>query len=250
MSETTTQTVEEEIATLDREIESMERELSGEERPLVWGEVDADELARKEQRRGILPRLLQAARIKRLELRKRQYELEVEPLYAEREERHRKLERAKEKERKAKEEQEAALGAWNLTHSAIQGLEHRIKDVQRQIREGAWRWIGRSGSKPTGRSERNSWRGLRPTGAASRSRTSWGAGAARRAKPRPIRRVRMKARAKPCPVCSHLERSVVERGLAIGQSPRSIQRRYAGLTRKAIQRHRDKCLAMPAEDAA
>jgi hypothetical protein len=62
--------------------------------------------------------------------------------------------------------------------------------------------------------------------------------------------MKAKGRPKECKVCSHLERSVVERGLAIGQSPRSIQRRYAGLTRKAIQRHRDKCLAKPAEDAA
>jgi hypothetical protein len=59
----------------------------------------------------------------------------------------------------------------------------------------------------------------------------------------------MKARAKTCPVCSHLDRATIERGLRIGQSPRSIRRRYAGLSRKAIQRHRDECLR-PGEAAA
>ena len=127
--------LEEELREVEQEIESMERELAEREQPIVWGEVDAEELSRKEQRRGILPRLLQAARVRRLELRKRQYELEAQPLYAEREERYRKLEKAKDKERKAREEREAALGAWNFTHGAIQGLEHRIKDLDRQIRE-------------------------------------------------------------------------------------------------------------------
>jgi hypothetical protein len=59
----------------------------------------------------------------------------------------------------------------------------------------------------------------------------------------------MTAKAKPCPVCSHLERTTIERGLSMGQSPRSIRRRYAGLSRKAIQKHRDACLK-PARDAA
>lgn len=135
----TVEAIEEEIAALDKEIQNMEAELAEESAaPLSWDEITsstADELARKEQRRGILPRLLKAARIKRLELRKRQYELEAEPLRAECEENYHKLERATEKERKAKEEREAALGAWNFTLSTVRGLERRIKDTERQIRE-------------------------------------------------------------------------------------------------------------------
>jgi hypothetical protein len=50
------------------------------------------------------------------------------------------------------------------------------------------------------------------------------------------------AKEKPCPVCSHLERGTIERGLQLGQSPRSLLRRYSGLSRKAVQRHRDRCL--------
>jgi hypothetical protein len=59
----------------------------------------------------------------------------------------------------------------------------------------------------------------------------------------------MKAKAKPCPVCLHLERGVIDRALGIGQAPRSIVRRYAGLSRRAVQRHRDVCLKL-GEDAA
>ena len=53
----------------------------------------------------------------------------------------------------------------------------------------------------------------------------------------------MTTKPKPCRVCEHVERAVVERGLAVGQSPRSIQRRYSDLRRKAIEHHRDVCLA-------
>ncbi len=50
-------------------------------------------------------------------------------------------------------------------------------------------------------------------------------------------------RPKPCPACEHVERATIDGALAIGMSPRSIVRRYSGLSRKAVQRHRDRCLA-------
>ncbi len=50
---------------------------------------------------------------------------------------------------------------------------------------------------------------------------------------------------KPCKVCSHPERATVDNALRIGQAPRSIIRRYAGLSRRAVQRHRDGCLTRP-----
>jgi hypothetical protein len=36
------------------------------------------------------------------------------------------------------------------------------------------------------------------------------------------------------------EPTTIDKILGIGMSPRSIVRRYAGLSRKAVQRHRDK----------
>ncbi len=44
---------------------------------------------------------------------------------------------------------------------------------------------------------------------------------------------------RPCQACVHPERKTIDRGLAIGQAPRSVVRRYRGLSRKAVQRHRD-----------
>jgi sugar-specific transcriptional regulator TrmB len=71
MTKTKERTVEEELREVEQEIESMERELAEREQPIVWGEVEAGELEAKERRRAILPRLITAARIKRLELLRR-----------------------------------------------------------------------------------------------------------------------------------------------------------------------------------
>ena len=47
---------------------------------------------------------------------------------------------------------------------------------------------------------------------------------------------------KSCPACSHPERAMIDKALCIGQAPRSVVRRYAGLNRKALQKHRNECL--------
>ncbi len=44
---------------------------------------------------------------------------------------------------------------------------------------------------------------------------------------------------KRCPACEHPERRTIDNALAIGQAPRSVVRRYAGLSRKAVSLHRD-----------
>ncbi len=50
---------------------------------------------------------------------------------------------------------------------------------------------------------------------------------------------------KPCAACSHPERATIDGALALGQAPRSVVRRYRGLNRKALGRHRDLCLGAP-----
>ena len=55
---------------------------------------------------------------------------------------------------------------------------------------------------------------------------------------------------KDCPACVHPERALIDRALLeYGQSPRSLVRRYRDLSRLAVQKHRDGCLAKPAEAA-
>lgn len=49
--------------------------------------------------------------------------------------------------------------------------------------------------------------------------------------------------AKRCKACGHPERATIDRALAVGQAPRSVVRRYSGISRREIQKHRDECLA-------
>jgi response regulator of citrate/malate metabolism len=127
------------IEDLGASIERMEAELAeGYGKPLTWEEVTsttAEEVARKEQRRGILPRLIHAAKVRRIELEIARLEAEAEALGAVRGESHRKLEKAIDKENRAKEEREAARGAWATTLGAVQGLEQRIRRLKRELRE-------------------------------------------------------------------------------------------------------------------
>ncbi len=51
-----------------------------------------------------------------------------------------------------------------------------------------------------------------------------------------------KPETRPCKACEHHDRRVIDNALAIGQSPRSIVRRYSNLARRDVQKHRDECL--------
>ena len=42
--------------------------------------------------------------------------------------------------------------------------------------------------------------------------------------------------------CRHPERGTIDRALALGQASRSVLRWYAGLSRRAVQKHQDECL--------
>ena len=130
-----TPTAEEEIAGLVKQIQEMERELAEESAPLVWGEAGADELLRKEQRRGVLPRLIMAARVRRLELLRRRTESELEPLYTQRAAAYEKLERATAKKIEAQEEELEARTAYSHPHTLIEKRERRLKDLDRQLGE-------------------------------------------------------------------------------------------------------------------
>ncbi len=61
----------------------------------------------------------------------------------------------------------------------------------------------------------------------------------------------MLRKARPCRVCEHGERAKIDEGLQAGLAPRFMARRYSGLDRVKLARHRDRCLkAEPREDAA
>jgi hypothetical protein len=85
---------------MDAEIERLEnehRDLQSPARALTWEEVQTgatEDLERREVRRGILPRLIVAAKVRRLQIRRERYEQEAEPLRKLREEAHERLQAA------------------------------------------------------------------------------------------------------------------------------------------------------------
>ena len=127
------------IEDLDASIRSMEAELAqGYGHPLSWEEVTSttsDELAAKEQRRSILPRLITAAKVKRLELQRAKWEQEIEPLQHQREEAYKHLEEATAKYHEALAERGRAQGAWSHADGLIQSRQDRIRQINREIRE-------------------------------------------------------------------------------------------------------------------
>ena len=126
---------------MDGEIERLEAErgeLEAPARALTWDEIQAgaaEDLERREQRRGILPRLIVAAKVKRLELRRERYEREIEPLQKLRAEAHAKLEAVEAKRLQAVEEEEEARCEYGDAYTRIESRERRVKALDREIRE-------------------------------------------------------------------------------------------------------------------
>jgi chromosome segregation ATPase len=131
---------EAQIRELDEKIAELQAEQAADTsgRALSWDEVTsstADELARREGRRGILPRLLTAARVKRqeLEIRRREREADelregLEPLYEAFQEKEDEL-------RRAKEMRDKAHGEWAIRLSAVNSAADRMKRAEDELRE-------------------------------------------------------------------------------------------------------------------
>ena len=117
----------------------MEAELAdGYGQPLTWQEVTsttAEEIARKEQRRGILPRLIHAAKVRRLELEKLRREEEATPLREKLEATYAAFQEQEDRLRRAKEERDAAHAEWTLTLSALQSADERTRRTEKDLRE-------------------------------------------------------------------------------------------------------------------
>jgi hypothetical protein len=124
---------------LDEQIRSMEAELAeGYGRPLDWDEVTsttAEELVQKEQRRSVLPRLIHAARVKRLEWEVSRREEEAASLQGKVATTHAAFLEREEEMRGAKERRDAAQGEWALALSAWQSANDRARRAARELRE-------------------------------------------------------------------------------------------------------------------
>ncbi len=126
---------------MDKEIEALEqeaRELEAPARLLTWDEIKAgatEDLEKRERRRGLLPRLITAAKVKRLELARERYEQEAEPLRKLREEAYEKLEAARTKRLSAVEEENVARAHYGDAHMRIESRERRTQEIDKEIRE-------------------------------------------------------------------------------------------------------------------
>lgn len=125
---------------MDAEIEKLEaeqRELESPARVPTWDEIQAgaEDLEKRERRRGILPRLIAAAKVRRLQIRRERYEAELAPLSRARDEAYERLEAARTKRILATEEENAARFPYSDAQARVEGRERRIKEVDREIRE-------------------------------------------------------------------------------------------------------------------
>ena len=54
--------------------------------------------------------------------------------------------------------------------------------------------------------------------------------------------------ARPCRICEHPERAVINMLLLAPLAPRAINKRFGTTTRRSLIRHRDLCLKTPEEE--
>ncbi len=129
----------EEEREMDKEIERLEAErleLEGPASVLSWDQIqNGEDLDKRERRRGLLPRLITAAKVKRLELRRERYEAQIKPLEERQRAAHEQLEAATAKRLEAVEEENAARFEYGDAFSRIQSREMHIRAITREIRE-------------------------------------------------------------------------------------------------------------------
>lgn len=103
----------------------------------TWDEIQAgaaEDLEKRERRRGILPRLITAAKVKRLEIRRERYGQEVAPLTESRDEAHERLLAAQEKRLTAVEEEDAARYEFADSQTRLDAIERRTMEIDREMR--------------------------------------------------------------------------------------------------------------------
>ncbi len=118
-------------------LEAEQREIDSPARVLTWDEIQAgasEDLEKREIRRGIIPTLITAAKIRRLELRRERHEAEMEPFLKKREEAYERLQKATAKRLEAVEEENLARADYGDAHARVTSREQRIKEAGREIR--------------------------------------------------------------------------------------------------------------------
>ena len=122
-----------EIGRLETEL----RELEAPSRPFTWEEIQAgamEDLDKHERRKNILPRLIQAAKVRQLEIRRERCEAQIGPLTKRQEKAEADLEDARVKREEAAEREGAAAGKYSEAHTALRHAQQELRQTERDLR--------------------------------------------------------------------------------------------------------------------
>jgi chromosome segregation ATPase len=128
--------LEQQMAELDSEIAALEAEQETPPRVLSWSEIDETMLGKleaAERRRGILPRLITAAKVRRLELERAKYERAMEPLEKQQLEACERSEKLRVKLHKLQEELNDAHQDHHDATWRLDGYRRRDGEIAREI---------------------------------------------------------------------------------------------------------------------
>jgi chromosome segregation ATPase len=128
---------EREMGAAIERLEAEQRDLESPAPALTWEEIQAGamkDLEGRERRRGILPRLIAAAKIRRLEIRRERQEAEIGPLREAREEARTRLEEAQAKRQEAQELETRAQVEHGDARMRLRYAQGFLDETERELR--------------------------------------------------------------------------------------------------------------------
>jgi chromosome segregation ATPase len=139
MSKSKVRDLDHEIDELDRQVAQLEAEKAGLPEPLSWDELmqagAVQQVEQAELRRGVIPRMLRAARTKRLQLELARLERRLEPIVAEQEQAYERREELGAQIRELQEQHGREQHAWTHAGFRRDTLEREQRNVRKQLRE-------------------------------------------------------------------------------------------------------------------
>ena len=126
-----------EIEQLDAEIQELEMEAAAPP-DLSWDEivgVTAEELTQREQRKGILGKMIQARKAKRLQLEADLLKEELEEARDETEKTYEKFQAQDERLQKAKEHRDQAWSTWQIQQGVFINIEQRLRRTEKRLKQ-------------------------------------------------------------------------------------------------------------------
>ncbi len=122
-----------EIGRLEAEL----AELEAPSRPFTWQEIEAgaiEDLDKRERRKNVLPRMISAAKVRQLELRRDRLEAEIGPLSERRDKAEKELEGVRAKRLEAEKREGIAAGEHSDAHTELRYSEQELRQTERDLR--------------------------------------------------------------------------------------------------------------------